>query len=79
MTTKPIPLDTGHPCVRFIKEFTFNPIMDTQANLFRYLNQQETDSSQTIAYPLVDEAKKRKKEYCKQCNSSKNDNVISNV
>lgn len=51
-------LTTGHPCVRFIKEFTFNPIMDTQANLFRYSNQQETDSSQTIAYPLVDGAKK---------------------
>lgn len=52
------PLDNGHPCVRFIKEFTFNPIMDTQANLFRYFNQQETDSSQTIAYPLADGAKK---------------------
>lgn len=52
---------TGHPCTRFIKEYSFHPIMDTQANLFRYLNQQETDSSQTIAYPLVDGAKKTRK------------------
>lgn len=60
------PLTTGHPCIRFIKEHFFHPIMDTQVNLFRYLNQQETDSSKTIAYPLVDGAKKLCKCGCGQ-------------
>lgn len=49
---------TGHPHISFIKEYDYPFDMDSQTNLFRYLNQSEHSStSSSSVSPLIDGAK----------------------
>ena len=62
MTTKAQPLDTGHPCVSFIKEYdhSFN-MVELQEGLFRYLPESDNNSNSEknlVVQPLVQQAKK---------------------
>lgn len=51
--------------------------MDAQVSLFRYLNQQETSSSETIVYPLAIVAKKNRREYNKQYHQKNKERINS--
>src|SRR3990167_4637667 len=67
------PLDTGHPHVRFIKGFYYNPFMDSQDNiLFRNSTQPEhSPISDSPVSPLASGAKYLKRysldKQCKDC------------
>lgn len=61
MATQSLPLDTGHPHTRFIKDYNYSFGMDSQTEIFRYLNHQEHSSTTSSSVsPLVDGAKKSK-------------------
>ena len=56
------PLDTGHPCVSFIKEYDYLfGMVESQEELFRYLSESDNNSNSEknlAVQPLIQEAKK---------------------
>ena len=61
MITKAQPLDTGHPCVSFIKEHDYPFDMDSQQTILDFSKPFESDltSEKNVESPLAQGAKKR--------------------